>query len=207
MGGTFDPVHNAHLRLATDALESLKLEAVRWIPSGAPGHRAAPLATAAQRVEMLKLALADEPRFILDTAEVSSGEPTYTLYTLRRLRAELGSERPLLVLIGMDSLINLHTWREWEKLFELAHFAVAERPGMPFDPARLDPNLAAIYRERLASGAELSEKSGGRIAHFGTVPLAISASDIRERCARGASIHYLIPAAVVRYIESEHLYV
>jgi len=207
MGGTFDPVHNAHLRLATDALENLKLEAVRWIPSGAPGHRATPLATPAQRVDMLKLALAEEPRFILDTAEVDSGAPTYTLYTLRRLRAELGAKRPLIVLIGMDSLINLHTWREWEKLFELAHFAVAERPGAALDPARLDANLAALYRERLTAANELSGMPAGRIAHFATVPMGISASDIRARCASGTSIRYLIPAVVVRYIESESLYV
>src|SRR5690606_5818688 len=133
MGGTFDPVHHAHLRLAIDALEALPLGEVSWIPSGAPGHRGAPHASAADRLAMLQLAIADEPRFSIDTTELDTGMPTYTVPMLKRLRGELGEDQSLVMLIGMDSFLSLPTWRDWEALFDLTHFAVAARPGYAFD--------------------------------------------------------------------------
>ena len=129
MGGTFDPVHFGHLRLAAEALETLDLDAVRWVPSGQPGHRDAPTTIALHRLEMVRLAIAGEPRFTLDAAETRTSQPTFTINTLKRLRAELGTDRPLVVILGMDSFLSLPTWRSWTELFDLAHFAVGERPG------------------------------------------------------------------------------
>ena len=142
MGGTFDPIHYGHLRLALDAAEALKLDEVRWVPSGAPGHRDAPHAATVDRLAMLQMALADEPRFSLDPAECDATAPTYTVHMLQRLRRELGSARPLVMIIGMDSFVSLATWREWETLFDLAHFAVAERPGYALNMDKLPARLA-----------------------------------------------------------------
>lgn len=206
MGGTFDPVHHAHLRLALDAAEALQLPQVRWIPCGAPGHRNAPSATAADRLAMLELALADEPRFSLDAAELESDAPTYTIHTLRRLRGELGTARPLVMIVGMDSFISLAAWREWQALFDLAHFAVAARPGYALQPEALPPALAHEYRARHALPAAIAARPHGCIVHFPSALLDISASDIRARIARGASPRYLIPETVLRYIESKALY-
>ena len=206
LGGTFDPVHFGHLRLGIDALEELSLESIRWIPSGAPGHRHSPVASAAHRLEMLRLAIADEPRFHVDAAELESTEPTYTINTFKRLRGELGKEISLVMLIGMDSLLTLHTWREWQKLFDFAHFAVAERPGCTLNEAELDPNLKALYQERHTDSTTLCKTPHGHVVRFNSVPVAVAATDIRSRLAKNQSARYLIPATVLRYIESHALY-
>lgn len=211
MGGTFDPVHFAHLRLALDALEALDLPEIRWIPSGQPGHRDAPQASAAQRLAMLQLALADEPRFHIDDAEINQQAATYTVSMLTRLRTELGAHKPLIMLIGMDSFLALNTWRDWRKLFGLTHFAIAERPGFEFNPTLLPTELAAEYAARAsvvnAQGDAFRHSPCGAILRFRSVALHISATDIRLRLAQGGSARYLIPETVVRYIESKRLYV
>jgi nicotinate-nucleotide adenylyltransferase len=213
MGGTFDPVHFAHLRLALDALETLDLSAIRWIPSGQPGHRNPPQASAVHRLAMLRLALADEPRFHIDEAELQAREATYTVSMLTRLRAELGAHQPLVMLIGMDSFLGLNTWRDWRKLFELTHFAIAERPGFEFDALKLPSELGAEYAARAievdapSGGGTWRHRACGAIVRYPSVPLAISATDLRARAARGRSTRYLIPETVVRYIESNKLYV
>jgi len=206
MGGTFDPVHLGHLRLALDAAESLPLEEVRWIPSGAPGHRDSPFASAADRLRMLELATENEPRFSIDPAELNSSEPTYTVHMLRRLRRELGDERSLVMLIGMDSFVSFATWKDWEALFDLAHFAIAERPGYELDLDRLPPRLADVYCERCTEPSTLSARACGCIVHFPSALLDISSSDIRARLQHKTSARYLIPETVLSYIESKGLY-
>ena len=206
MGGTFDPVHNAHVRLALDALETLPLEGVSWIPSGAPGHREAPYASADDRLAMLRLAIAGEPRFSIDTTELHTGTPTYTVPMLKRLRRELGEERPLVMLIGMDSFLSLPTWRDWEALFDLTHFAVAARPGYAFEMDRLPAPLAQIHAMRHAEPSTLAARAQGCIVHFPSVLLDISATDLRARIAQQKSARCLIPETVLSYIESKGLY-
>ena len=142
LGGTFDPVHKAHLALARSAMDELGLAGVRWIPSGTPGHRARPGTSVEDRLAMLKLALAGEPRFSLDSFDALSPAATYTINTLTRLRGELGTLRPLVFIIGADQLVALDSWKDWRQLFELAHFAVAERPGYPLEHSRLPAALA-----------------------------------------------------------------
>lgn len=206
MGGTFDPVHHGHLRLALEAAEALGLAEVRWIPSGTPGHRDAPYASTADRLAMLERALADEPRFSLDRTECDAATPTYTVHMLQRLRREFGRARPLVMIIGMDSFVSLATWREWESLFDLAHFAVAERPGYALNVDKLPARLAQIYRARHAESVTLMNQAHGCIVHFPSTLLDISATDIRARIGHGNSVRYLIPETVLRYIESKGLY-
>ncbi len=206
MGGTFDPVHYGHLRLAEEAAEQLGLGAVRWIPSGIPGHRGAPQTPAAHRLEMVRLAARDNPRFAVDDAEALGAAPQFTINTLQRLRAELGAALPLVVIIGADQLQRLDTWRAWRELVDLAHFAVAERPGYSLAPGALPAAVAAEWQRRSAPLAALHAAPGGRMSTFSSTALAISASDIRRRLAAGASVRYLLPPEVLAYIRTHRLY-
>ena len=209
LGGTFDPVHFAHLRLAEEALDRLALGSVRWIPSGQPGHRGAPAAGVEHRLAMLRLAIAGEPRFTLDDVDARSTAPTFTVNTLTRLRAALGSETPLVLIIGADQLLALDTWREWKRLFGLAHIAVAQRPRFELQSGSLTGELALEYARRASGPAELAELTrapAGRIVAFGMTPLDISASAIRADIAAARSPRYLLPDAVLDYIGSHRLY-
>jgi nicotinate-nucleotide adenylyltransferase len=206
MGGTFDPVHFAHLRLAEEAADALALERIRWIPSGNPGHRAAPRTSAGHRLEMVRLAVRDNPRFAVDDAEARGAGPQFTIDTLRRLRAELGPDVPLVLIIGADQLHKLDTWRDWRGLFDRAHFAVGARPGYPLAAGSLPPAVAAEYSRRAGDAAALHAAPAGRIAAFPMTALAVSASDIRRRLAAGASARYLLPPEVLAYIRMHRLY-
>jgi nicotinate-nucleotide adenylyltransferase len=212
-GGTFDPIHLGHLRLAEEAADHLGLERVRWIPAGQPAHRASlnksPQVSAAQRLEMVRLAIAGNLRFELDPAEAEMAGPCYTVPTLERLRqdSECGAHRPLVLLLGADAFAGLAQWHRWETLFDLAHIAVAHRPGYPLDACTLPSRLAAIYGSRHTdSAAVLSDSPAGRIVGFAMTQLAISATRIRALLAAGRSARYLLPDAVIAYIRATQLY-
>lgn len=206
LGGTFDPVHFGHLRLAEEALERLSLARIRWIPSGHPGHRGAPAAGAAERIDMLKLALAGHPRFDLDVADAWPKLPLYTVHTLERVRAELGRQLPLVLIIGADQLQAFNAWHEWRRLFDLAHVAVAERPGYPAAGKALPEEVAAECARRSVAPPQFATRAAGGVARFPMTALDISASDCREAIATGRSVRYLLPDAVLDYIGSHRLY-
>lgn len=210
-GGTFDPVHCGHLRLAEEAVAQLGLAGVRWIPAGQPKHREPPQVAAVDRLQMVRLALAGDPRFSVDAAEVESGEASYTVPTLERLRAEFGPRRPLVLLLGADAYAGLPTWHRWRELFSLAHIAVTHRPGHAL--AGLPPVLAAEHEHRLMSTpAMLAQTPAGGIVTFAMTPLDVSATQIRTALAaagltaRTARVSHLLPQAVIDYIDDKHLY-
>ena len=206
LGGTFDPVHCGHLRLAEEAREAFDLAQVRWIPAGLPPHRQPPCVSAAHRLEMVRRAVAGNPAFTVDAAETASGEPSYTVTTLERLRAEQGG-RPLLLLMGADAFHGLADWHRWRDLFGLAHLAVATRPGFELALAELPAELAAACKGRLDGGADaLRAAPAGRVVQFAMTPLAISASLLRARLAAGLSVRYLLPDPVREYILQNNLY-
>jgi nicotinate-nucleotide adenylyltransferase len=206
MGGTFDPVHFGHLRLAIEALETLGLDTVRWVPSGYPGHRDTPTTMPMHRVEMVRLAIAGEPRFTLDVAETRTSEPTFTINTLKRLRAEIGGDRPLVMILGMDSFLTLPTWRAWTELFDHTHFAVGERPGFELSTQTMVSGLALQYARRSATPDAVRAAASGAIVTFPMTLLDISATELRDRFARGASARYLLPESVLAYIGAHQLY-
>lgn len=206
MGGTFDPVHFGHLRLAQEAAAILGLERVRWIPAARPWHRDAPKAPAAQRLEMLRIAIGDNPLFELDDAEIREAAPGYTVDTLERLRRELGRERPIVLVLGSDAFGGLAGWHRWREVFDLAHIFVARRPGHPLAPEGMPAALAAEWRGRSAPPAALRAKPGGSIASQATTALNISASAIRAQLAAHRSPRYLLPSAALDYIEANGLY-
>lgn len=208
-GGTFDPVHFGHLRLAEEAADVLGLDRVRWIPAGQPAHNKSPRVGAAERLEMVRLAIDGNPRFELDAAEVEAAQTSYTVPTLERLRQSdvCGPHRPLVLLVGADAFNGLATWHRWERLIELAHIAVAHRPGYPVDTASLPPVLARLYRDRFcANPLLLADTTAGRIATFAMTQLDISATRIRTLLSKAHSIRYLLPEVLVDHIQAHHFY-
>lgn len=208
LGGTFDPIHYGHLRLAEEMLELAGLRQIRFIPTGTPPHRDAPQVTAQQRSEMVRMAISGHPAFVLDEREVRRERMCYTVDTLRELREELGSQQPLCLLMGGDAFLQLHGWHEWESLFDLAHIVVGYRPGYPIEErivAAPEP-LRRHYQQRLCASNELGARAHGGIAVLGIPKLEISATVIRDRLAERRSIRYLLPHDVAQYIHQHKLY-
>ena len=208
-GGTFDPVHYGHLRLAQEILETAKLGEVRFIPSGTPPHRTRPGADAADRVEMVKLAIEGNARFSVDERETKRTGPGYTYDTLSDLRREVGAQRPLAMLVGADAFLDLATWHRWRELFDLAHIIVAYRPGYPIDTwqARMPEPLAHEYAVRyMQQPLAVHLAPAGGIAAVSMTGLDISATFVRTAVHAGASPRYLLPDAVLDYIEKHGLY-
>ena len=185
-GGTFDPPHNAHLALATMAMQSLRLDELLWVPTGEPWQKQTRRVTpAAQREAMVRLAIEGEPRFVLERCEIERSGPSYTLDTVRALQAARPEARWFLI-IGEDQYAGLHTWHDWRELLQRVVLAVAARPG-PL--ARPD---AEVLRQP-----------------HRVVPLPmqdVSATDIRRRAAVGEPFHHLVPPQVARYIDQHALY-
>lgn len=206
LGGTFDPIHHAHLRLAEEAREQLGLACVRLVPAGQPAHRGGPCASARQRLEMTARAAAGNPFLEVDAAEVLAEVPSYTVPSLERLRGTLGEARPLVLLLGADAFLGLTTWHRWEDLFALAHIGVANRPGHSLAPEAMPPALAAHWAQRAGCAADLAATPAGRIVPFEITPLDISATAIRRLLSHTHSPRYLLPDTVLDYIALHHLY-
>ena len=209
-GGTFDPLHVAHLRLAVEAREALGLAEVRFIPAGRPALRDAPLCAAVHRLAMVERALADMPGFSVDASEVQNAAakagPSYTIDTLERLRNLHGPRRPLALLLGADAFARLEAWHRWRDLFDLAHIVVATRPGHDSIVGAGGAALDAEFAVRRGDAADLAAAPAGRIVPFAITALEISASAIRQRLAMGRSARYLVPDAVLDYIDSHQIY-
>ena len=196
MGGSFDPVHTAHVALAETAMRHLQLDEVRWIPVGQPWQKARQLAAAEHRLAMVEAATAHEPRFVVDPIEVQRAGPSYTLDTFRALQAgaQASTQQPTewFLIIGQDQYANLPTWRGWQALLQGLTLAVACRGhDLPQPaPAMRDLNY--------------------RVVELPLPPLAVSSTDIRARLARGddplALAPALVPAPVARYIAHHQLY-
>lgn len=194
LGGTFDPVHIGHLRVALEASEALAAP-VRLMPAHVPPHRPAPVASAAQRVAMLRAALAGQDRLRLDTRELDRSEPSYTVDTLRQMRNEFGAVQSLILLLGADAFVGLPTWHRWRELFDLAHIAVMTRPG---HDASLPAELRAEIAPRgAASAAELHMSPAGKVFDLPVTPLEISASRVRALFAAGRDPRWLVPDALL----------
>ena len=184
-GGTFDPVHNAHVELARLALGELRLDELRWVPTGQPWQKARSITPAEHREAMVRIAMGDEPRFVLERCELERTGASYTLDTVRELQVRTPGATWFLV-IGQDQYAGLHTWHGWQELLGRVTLAVANRPG-----AAPRPDAQVL-----------------RFTHT-AVPLPmmdISSTAIRARIAAGQGIDALVPAGVARYIDQHRLY-
>ena len=192
-GGTFDPIHFGHLRLAEEMAEAIGLSQVRFIPAGQPPHRGAPHTAATHRLEMVRRAIAGNPRFEVDAREVQRPDPSYTVDTLTALRAELGNEQPLWLLLGADAFSGLPGWHQWRQLFALAK------------PERLPEDLKHELSQRQVPDGSATGPAGSVLLQPMTA-LDISATRIRATLARQDSARYLLPDAVLDYIHQHQLY-
>ena len=188
MGGTFDPIHHGHLVAASEVQAWFGLDEVVFVPTGDPWQKSdRAVSPAEHRYLMTVIATAANPRFRVSRVDVDREGPTYTTDTLKDLRAE-HPDAELYFITGADALGDIFTWRDAERLFELAHFVGCTRPGYQMDPA----TLTGIPEDRVT----LVE-----------IPaLAISSSDCRSRAIRGEPVWYLVPDGVVQYIAKHHLY-
>ncbi|MGN8160282.1 nicotinate-nucleotide adenylyltransferase [Salinisphaera sp. RV14] len=203
LGGTFDPVHNGHLRLAMELATDLKLAQVRLIPNGRPPHREQPGATPGQRAKWIRVATANEPRLALDDRELMRKGASYTVDTLASLRADF-PHNPLCLIMGRDVFAKLPSWHEWRKLFDYAHIVLIERPGLSAEYA---PEATAELDARSSDDVDdLHHSRAGVIYNYAPPPLAISASRIRALIASGASPRYLLPAAILDDIMDSRIY-
>ena len=208
-GGTFNPVHIAHLALAEEIRERLALERVLFVPSNLPPHKGGRLPSGDERLALVRSAIRGNPAFGAVDIEVRRGGRSYTVETLRELSRRLPAGTELVFLIGMDAFEEIGTWHEADALAAAAHFALFPRVGHPLvDPRRHAPKAWGLAGERAVPGGGRSWRTaaGTRVFLLPTEQYSISASSIRARVARGASIRYLVPSAVAGAIARGGLY-
>jgi nicotinate-nucleotide adenylyltransferase len=201
-GGTFDPIHNGHLRCAWELSEQLEMP-IRMIPSCQPVHREQPGAAAEHRLAMLELALAGQDRLVADARELERGGDSYMVDTLESVHTDYPDQTTCLIL-GMDAFKAIETWYCWQKLFELTHIIVVGRPG---EDDRLSDSLALWVEDRRVSDRlGLASANAGKVLNVDVSKLQISASGIRAQIAGGQKPRYLLPVAVMQYIATHQLY-
>ncbi len=202
LGGTFDPVHCGHLRLALEVRDALDLQIVHFVPLAIPHHRQPPRAELNLRLEMLRVATA-RPGLALDTREIERPSISYTFDTLASFRAEF-PQHTLCFILGRDTFNGLPQWHRWQELTELAHLVVASRPEVE---STHDATLERFIRARSCEDfSDLMATPAGRIFFLSIPLLPISATDIRARVCDGRSIDYLVPQEVQQIIERTGLY-
>lgn len=204
LGGTFDPVHYGHLRLALESLEQARLTEVRLIPLHTPPHRPGVGASGEQRMKMLKLAIQNGNKLIADDCELKRGGTSYTIDTLKLLREQF-EETPVCLIMGMDAFQLLNTWHEWMRILDYAHIVVADRPGEGSHIEHLD--IASVYHDAAASSPEeLQQSAAGKILRINMPMLDISATRIRKIIGAGRDPRFLLPDNVIQFIREEKLY-
>ena len=202
LGGTFDPVHNGHLRLAIELRQMLGLARVHLIPSARPPHRNPPVASPGQRAKWIRVALADEDGLCLDDRELLRDGPSYTVDTLADLRREL-PDTPLCLIMGGDVFAKLPEWQDWQQLFDYAHIVLIQRPGVREDfPAAAEQEL----QRRDADVTTLHRQRHGGIHVCQPPPLDISGTRVRALLAAGRSARFLLPDSVYEDVTRTRIY-
>jgi nicotinate-nucleotide adenylyltransferase len=207
LGGSFDPVHHGHVALAELFANLLQPDELRILPAGKPWQKSGLRASDHDRVAMLELAFTDV-RFaaVLDLQEIERDTPTYTVDTLKQLRAELGPQASLVFVMGADQLYKLDTWREWRTLFELANIGVAARPGFELAHEALPPVVAEELTRRLATPEQVRASTAGLVCLAHTLAVDISATQVRNALRAGSDAGALVAPQVLDYIQQHNLY-
>lgn len=202
-GGTFDPIHFGHLRTAFELLQALRLAEVRFIPCSDPPHRGRMFASAAQRLQMVELAIDDQDGFVADDRELARSGPSYSVDTLLSLREEF-PRQPLGLILGMDAFLGLQTWHRWEEILDVAHIVVAHRPG--WKAPDLGPLGEMISERGTHRVDDLHDHLFGRVHIHAVTQLEIASTEIRELLAAGRDPRFLMPDAVCRAIDESACY-
>ncbi len=198
LGGTFDPIHLGHLRIAEEVADALALNTVRIIPSGIPPHRPTPTFSPAQRLEMCRRSIAGNPRFVLDESEAHKESPSYTIETLEQFALKNGPFTPQVLILGADAFLGLHRWHRWQEILKRAHIALVARPGFDL-AAQLPAELKALYAESVCAKNiydAVRTDLAGKIVPITVTALDISATKIRALLAAGKSVKYLVPEEI-----------
>lgn len=204
LGGTFDPIHHGHIRLALEALEQLRLDRVKLIPLNIPPHRNTPIASAFHRRQMLAAAIKAFPKLVMDCRELENNAVSFTINTLKSLRRETEKDTFYLIL-GHDALINIDTWKNWKNILDYAHIVVANRPDQ--NKARPSAVLKSwIDKYRTVDINRLKESSNGYICFINIPMLDISSSMIRTARSRQKNINQFLPIKTLNYIKDNKLY-
>ena len=209
-GGTFDPIHHGHLRIAEELLDIINLKQILFVPSGAPRLRAAPATSRNHRAAMVRLAIQDNNMFALDEREINRPGVSTTVESLCEYQHELGKNTALCFILGIDAFVKINQWHSWRELFNLCHMIIVARPG--YTSIHDYQNLPADVRKefiarRVLHASDLGLQINGFIYTAQTSLLEISASHIRSLITAGKSTRYLLPEIVSDYIKSNYLYV
>lgn len=204
LGGTFDPIHNGHIRLALEARQQLNLDHVRLIPVNIPPHRSKPVASSIHRQAMLALAIDNEKGLCMDLRELNSNETSYTINTLKSLRKEFKNDS-LCLILGKDAFNQIDSWKDWETLLDYAHIIVANRPGE--EANTVSPKLEQWQAQHQTNKVvSLKEKPAGSIYFINIPMLDISSSNIRQSFSDNKAVDELMPTTTLTYIKNNHLY-
>ena len=210
LGGTFNPIHFGHLRMAQELADALNLSEVRFIPSANPPHKSMPTVSAKHRAAMVQLAIVDNPLFKLDTRELARIGASYTIDSLISLREELSQEdkQPisLCLIMGSDAFVHLNTWARWQVLLNYCHIILVQRPTAS-KQAKLPDELAVFLQDHYTEDlGDLTNNAAGYIHMQAITPLEISSTNIRNALIKKLSARYLVPEKVIHYLVKHKLY-
>jgi nicotinate-nucleotide adenylyltransferase len=206
LGGTFNPIHFGHLRMAQELAESLRLSELRFIPSANPPHKTPPQVSAENRAAMVELAIAENPLFKFDSRELQRTGASYTVDTLVDLRNELGDDASLILIMGSDAFTKFNTWHRWQEIINLSHIALVQRP-VPSVKELLTKELETFLQNHYTEHVQdLHDTSAGLVTMQAITPLEISSTAIRKTIQNKHSARYLMPENVLEYIAKNLLY-
>jgi nicotinate-nucleotide adenylyltransferase len=206
LGGTFNPIHFGHLRMAQELAESLNLSTVKFIPSANPPHKPPPQVSADHRAAMVKLAISGNPQLQFDGRELTRTGASYTVETLESLRNELGDDVSLILIMGSDAFTQLNTWHRWQEIIKLCHIALVQRPTSS-NKEPLTKELETFLHNHYTEHAEdLHYSRAGLVTMQAITPLEISSTAIRQAIQHSHSARYLTPESVLDYIAVKQLY-
>ena len=207
LGGTFNPVHYGHLRMAQELAEALHLDTVRFIPAANPPHKDAPAISAKQRADMVKLAIANNDRFEFDDRELHRAGASYTLDTLHSLREELGPHVSITLFMGSDAFTKFDTWHRWQEIIALCHIALVQRPQLRGHEQKLSKSLETFLHDHYSENRDdLRHEPSGFVTMRQITALDISSTAIRHALQHDNSVRYLMPDSVIDYIQTNKLY-
>ena len=208
LGGTFNPIHYGHLRLAQELATQLNFDEVRFIPSANPPHKSHPQVSALHRARMVQLAIANNPLFKCDTQELARSGASYTIDTLISLREELGNTVSLCLIMGSDAFKHLNTWHRWQELLNYCHIILVPRLNKAVAPDKLPTELEIFLQENYTQYCQdLSENTAGYIHMQQITSHEISSTAIRDQFKLGHKPFYLMPNDVIDYIVTNNLYI
>lgn len=203
LGGSFDPIHNGHLLPAIEVAEQLQLQQLFLMPNHIAPHKSGSHCNAQQRAKMVQLAVQSQPTLAIDTRELNRHTPSYTIDTLKEIRAQY-PQTPICFVMGMDSLINFDSWYQWQDILSYCHLVVCARPGWQ---GEFNSNVQALLDgQQTEQLSELHQLLNGKIYFQKTQQYDISSTQIRAQLQQGLDAATLLPPAVSAYIKTERLY-